>query len=420
MAKIKKITKKQQKFFDNLIQKYLDDITNFPPMDEEKSKEAVYKMYEAMGCKKPVVIIGKNPYETALMCWMLQLKSSPLKLELGSQLDSQLHSQLDSQLDSQLRSQLNSQLNSQLYTQFVSQLEPHLRSQLDSQLKLQLDSHLRIQLYSQLRSQLYLQLGSQLDSQLGSQLHSQLYSQLNSQLDSQLGSINNNWYQCLWWRFWDCYYQFGREIGVQFDNDKLTLFNKFLTHVYFCIPYDGICFISEPPIKSYWNDKKQLHREGEAAIEFKSSIDEPTFGVWSLNGVRVPKYLAETPAGSLDIEFFKKEQNADIKAEFIRKYGIERMVSMGKLIDTWGNHENTKNFEWYKKSEYKLIDMSSLFTRFDYLPYLYMKNQTIDGIYHLECCYNPEAKKQPKTILEALKVRLNGVDPESVEITAIA
>ena len=357
---ITKITKKQQKYFDNLIQKYIDDITDFPPLDKDKSIEAVEGMYKNMGFQKPIVIFGKNPYETALMAWILQIKTSPLKHELNSQLNSQL--------------------------------------------------------YSQLRSQLY----SQLNSQLDSQLYSQLDSQLRSQSRSQLNSINNNWYQSLWWRFWDCYYQFGLKIGVNFDLDKLTLFNMFLTHVYFCIPYDGICFVSEPPIKTYWNDKKQLHKEGAPSVEFKSSIKEATFGVWSLNGVRVPQYLAETPTSKLDIEFFKNEKNADVKAEFIRKFGIERMVSLGELIDTWQNHTSTINFEWYKKSEYKLIDMASIFTTYNYMPYLYMKNQTVPGIYHLECCYNPKSKKQPKTILEALKVRLNGINPESVEITAIA
>ena len=31
-----------------------------------------------------------------------------------------------------------------------------------------------------------------------------------------------------------------------------------------------------------------------------------------------------------EIQFFKKEKNADVKAEFIRKYGVDRMVSLGK------------------------------------------------------------------------------------------
>ncbi len=179
-------------------------------------------------------------------------------------------------------------------------------------------------------------------------------------------------------------------------------------------PLDEVCIISQKPTEINLVNNK-LHADGKPALQYADG-----FCVWSLNGVRVPQYLAETPASNLDIEFFKKEQNADIKAEFIRKYGIDRMVSMGKLIDTWENHEETNNFEWYKKSEYKLIDMSPIFSTYDYLPYLYMKNQTVPGIYHLECCYEPNANKQPQTILEGLTVRLNGVNPETLEITAIA
>ncbi len=179
-------------------------------------------------------------------------------------------------------------------------------------------------------------------------------------------------------------------------------------------PLENVCIISQKPTVINIKDGK-LHADGKAALEYADG-----FKIWALNGVRVPQYLAETPASALDIEFFKKEQNADVKAEFIRKYGIERMVSMGKLVDTWENHEGAKNFEWYKKSEYKLIDMSPIFSTYNYLPYLYMKNQTVPGIYHLECCYNPNTGKQPKTILEGLTVRLNGVNPETLEITAIA
>lgn len=179
-------------------------------------------------------------------------------------------------------------------------------------------------------------------------------------------------------------------------------------------PLNSVCVISQKPTEINLVNNR-LHADGKPALQYADG-----FKIWSLNGVRVPQYLAETPASNLDIEFFKKEQNADIKAEFIRKYGIERMVSMGKLIDTWENHEGTNNFEWYKKSEYKIIDMAPIFTTYNYLPYLYMRNQTVPGIYHLECVYNPNSNEQPRTILEGLKVRLNGVDPESLEITAIA
>ena len=354
-----------------------------------------------------------------------------LRNQLYSQLNNQLRNQLDNQLRNQLYNQLRRQLNNQLDRQLDNQLRNQLNNQLRRQLNRQLDNQLNNQLRRQLNNQLRNQLGNQLYSQLGNQLYSQLNNQLrrqlNNQLRNQLGNqlrrqlyqVSSHWCLNLWWRLWDCYYQWADSIGVSFDKEKLDLFHNFLTHVYFCIPYQHICFISEPSVKAYYKDNK-LHRDGGASVEFKSSLDKPTFGVYTLNGVRVPQYLAETPASALDIEFFKKEQNADVKAEFIRKYGIERMVSLGTLIDTWENHPNTRNFEWYKKSEYKLIDMSSIFTTYDYLPYLYMKNQTVQGIYHLECCYNPDTIQQPRTILDGLRVRLNGINPEELEITSIA
>ena len=177
-------------------------------------------------------------------------------------------------------------------------------------------------------------------------------------------------------------------------------------------PLENVCVISQKPTE-FNLVKNRLHADGKPALQYADG-----FKIWALNGVRVPQYLAETPASNLDIEFFKKEPNADVKAEFIRKYGIERMVSMGKLIDTWENHESTNNFNWYKKSEYKLIDMSPIFTTYDYLPYLKMRNQTIPEIYHLECVYNPNKTKQPTTILEGLEVRL-GFNPENMDIINI-
>lgn len=236
-----------------------------------------------------------------------------------------------------------------------------------------------------------------------SQVRSQVRSFVYPYLDGHLFSSYYSFYDYM-----------NEVLGLQFTNQEKWDWYKKLSKLGLIYPLENVCVVCQKPIEINMKDGK-LHAEGKPSIKYADG-----FSVWSSNGIRVPQYLAETPSPKLDIEFFKKEKNADVKAEFIRKYGIERMVSMGELVDTWQNHTGAKNFKWYKKSEYKLIDMSSIFTTYDYLPYLYMKNQTVPGIYHLECCYNPKTKKQPKTIIEALKVRLNGIDPESVEITAIA
>jgi len=76
------------------------------------------------------------------------------------------------------------------------------------------------------------------------------------------------------------------------------------------------------------NEKGQLHNESVKAIEYKDG-----YGFYYLNGIRVPESLVTTPAENLDIKFFQSEKNADIKAEFVRKYGVERMLNFGKKIE---------------------------------------------------------------------------------------
>ena len=107
---------------------------------------------------------------------------------------------------------------------------------------------------------------------------------------------------------------------------------------------------------------------------------------------------AETPESELKIEQYNELKNADVKAAFVQKFGIERMVDLGKVVDTYTNYNN----EWYTKSEYQLVDMSPIFKTIKYAPYLKMINQTT-GVYHLEGVH-PDCK----TIEDALNYRWGG------------
>ncbi len=204
--------------------------------------------------------------------------------------------------------------------------------------------------------------------------------------------MNNDWYLGFWWLSWCGWYEYVKSIGVNFDESKYDLFINFNSEVHFIIPYKRVCFVSEKPKKINWQNGR-LHKNGGLAIEYPDG-----YGLYSLNGITVPEYLAITPESQLDIEFFKKERNADVRAEFIRKFGIERMVNMGKSIDSYKNYTNKF---WYD-SEYELIDMSSIFTQHKYAPFLRMKNLTT-GIWHMEGI-PPECK----TIQEALDFRCKG------------
>ena len=187
------------------------------------------------------------------------------------------------------------------------------------------------------------------------------------------------------------FYEFMFNV-LEIKNPVEDLYSSYLktTECGIIYPCDDFCVISNKPSNILMSNG-QVHSDGSPAIEYRDG-----FKVWSLNGVRVPQYLAETPTEKLDLEFFKKEQNADVKAEFIKKYGVQRMLSLGKKMD---DAHKSKN-QWYVDSEYELYNLGSIFNR-EKAVFLKMKNLTT-GTYHVEGV-DPSCN----TVEEALKFRAN-------------
>jgi hypothetical protein len=57
--------------------------------------------------------------------------------------------------------------------------------------------------------------------------------------------------------------------------------------------------------------------------------------------VRCPEWLINTPAEKLQAEDFAKIENVEIRREFVRKIGIERLIQKlgAKVIDKQGTYE---------------------------------------------------------------------------------
>jgi hypothetical protein len=168
-----------------------------------------------------------------------------------------------------------------------------------------------------------------------------------------------------------------------------------------CIyPLESVTFVSQKPTEIHLNEENKLHRDGGPALTYAGLGD---FKVYSLNGVTVPEYLAVTESEQIDLEYYNTLKNADIRAEFVRKLGIERFIEKGKVVDSYKNYD-AESHAWWHKSEYELIDMESLFEGLDYAPFIKMLNQTT-GIWHMEGV-SPDCK----TVGDALKERFGGRD----------
>lgn len=174
-----------------------------------------------------------------------------------------------------------------------------------------------------------------------------------------------------------------------------------------CIyPLDGVTIVCQKPLHIHLNENNVLHKDGAPALAYSGLGD---FKIYTLNGVDVPEWLAMTPAQELDIAQYNDIENADVKAEFVRKVGIERFIEKGKVIDTYENYDQEEN-PWWWKSEYELIDMNFIFESFSYAPYLKMTNQTT-GVYHVE-----GVSPNCQTLEDAIKERFGGRNMKIINV----
>jgi hypothetical protein len=193
--------------------------------------------------------------------------------------------------------------------------------------------------------------------------------------------------------------------NIQLPSDLAEMFEirKQMMTLGMIYPMGDAIIVSEKPVQWKYDEEFRLHNDHGAAFTYAGYYPATQY---SLHGVTVPDWLACTHSSEIPIERYNELTNADAKAEFIRKVGIERMLEMGTKIDSYTNYQN----EWWTKSQYEIWDMICLFPNVDFAPHLKMANQTT-GIWHVEAL-DPSCR----TIPGAMKFRLEG----DYEIVGIA
>lgn len=208
------------------------------------------------------------------------------------------------------------------------------------------------------------------------------------------------------WSFYDyCQQVLGVDYREKTENFAIW---KATSELGMIFPFEHVCIVSQKPTTIKLNENRVAHCDGGPAIEYAGRGNGKTnIKIFMLNGVRVPEWLAVTPSGNLSDKDYSRLENADQKMEFVRKFGVERMLGMGKKIDSYEQY----NKEWWTRSQYELWDMHCLFEGVPYAPHLKMLNQTT-GVWHVEAV-SPDCI----TLEDAVKERMLGLD---FDIQAIA
>jgi hypothetical protein len=154
------------------------------------------------------------------------------------------------------------------------------------------------------------------------------------------------------------------------EEKSLRILYNLFQNCGFLFFHKNICFITERPVILNLNEKNQLHSYTQPALSFKDG-----YSLWYSNGVRMEKDYILTPAEKLDPKLILKEKNAEVRAQLIKKIGINKAIK--KL--------GAKSIE--KNNIYELLNFDIIDGTFR--PYLKMINPStkefhVEGV-HPDC-----------------------------------
>jgi len=174
---------------------------------------------------------------------------------------------------------------------------------------------------------------------------------------------------------------------------KLLLdINKLTKMCHMLYPTEEKVYVSRFPVKMNINAEGQLHKDGDAAVEYENGD-----AVYALGGVQVSKEIALTPAEQLDPTLVAKVDNVDMRKALVDKIGVERLcqklnaqvvnrevIRMKKPVVS----EDMRGDKWeHKEVDYEEVDVDYEIVNLDLgdrvRPYLKMLNPSIGG-YHVE------------------------------------
>ena len=143
----------------------------------------------------------------------------------------------------------------------------------------------------------------------------------------------------------------------------------------------------------YWFAKPTLHLSAARILhrEDGPAVVSDAEDLYFLNGVLVEPWLVETPADKLDPLLFAQQENAEVRREFVRKIGVERLCT--KLGTQVLDRSDDGMYELH------LVDLKGATGPW---PYLKMRNPSI-GVYHMEA-----VAKECRTVKAALAFRNGG------------
>jgi hypothetical protein len=187
---------------------------------------------------------------------------------------------------------------------------------------------------------------------------------------------------------WILYYKFFKDAKLLPMDEKFEFIDVLYDLACSCgwvYTFENMVFVCEKP-QICLDERGRLHKDGGMALKYSDG-----YGLYMLHGIACPEKLVMTKETELDPKEWINTADVDVRAQFVKKFGVERLKSYGKVVDSRDIAISEK------KCHYELINMELVLN--EPSLYLLMENPSVEGLFHME------GVKDCKTVGDALTFR---------------
>ncbi|MEL7406702.1 MAG: DUF6745 domain-containing protein, partial [Cyanobacteria bacterium J06558_2] len=288
---ITRLLPEQKRLFSLLQRKWLNVIKQ--PIQEEKAKEIIKKVYRYWEYAIPEIVIVDSP--NAAYQILQQKKKSKVSLGL----------------------------------QFYDLIDEKIEQKLQEQVQVKLKREIREEIEDKLRNPLW------------NQLYDQFWLPLENRLKKHFGKKKPKISFDLTQLSYAGYFEFAQQIGVDLVGEDYEIYIQFFENISLYLACENLVIIIERPIYVNWDEQDKLHAEAKPAIKFRDG-----YGVYAYKGTLLPSKYGKLPLDGWASNWLTKNKDSEL-LPYIEKW--QRIGCSTKRI-------NSEQAIHAAKEIYKLMD----------------------------------------------------------------
>ena len=334
------------------------------PVDRETTERVFSEFYKRLGEKKPAFWYCQSPFQAQIIINLLENIDENIAENIGSNIESNIRSNIDENILSNIYENIDENIESNIWSNIYENIDKNIVENIGSNIRSNIDENIAENIESNIwsniaenivenigsniRSNIYENIAENIESNIWSNIYENIYENIVSNIVSNIRSniglnirsnIDENRYifTYCWGQHdigWVQYNSYFVNSGLLPEDDNfaiIRMWKDLSKSAGWCYTLKNVVFVCEKPSELHINENGKLHKDGSMALKYSDG-----YGLYMLNGVQVPKWLAVSRDTEIRPSKIAEIDNVEIRREFVRKIGIERIkYSLGaKTIHT--------------------------------------------------------------------------------------